>query len=186
MSGCRAINDAEIELVKAELTEPRDYCLFILGIRTGFRISELLKINVPDVVDAKGRVYDRVTVSWRWIKEKRSREVLLHPDAQEAIRRLMFGRINATGPLFKSRNGEMKPLSRFRAYKILKDAFGRAGLRGALATHTLRKTFAQKMYENLGRDILATRDAIGHRQLDSTLKYISTSVDRIRAAILKG
>ena len=39
----------------------RDYCLFTLGINSGLRISDLLKLKVADVMDGK-KVKDRITI----------------------------------------------------------------------------------------------------------------------------
>jgi integrase len=52
MNGCRPLTDAEVELVRKTFAgryAARDRCLFILGIETGFRISELLSVRLGDV-----------------------------------------------------------------------------------------------------------------------------------------
>ena len=37
----------------------RDYCLFVLGINSGLRISDLLKLKISDISD-KGKIKDRI------------------------------------------------------------------------------------------------------------------------------
>ena len=53
-------------------------------------------------------------------------------------------------PLFPSRNGQGgKRMSRRAAHDVLKHAFEAAGLNGKLASHSLRKSFAQRLYDSL-------------------------------------
>jgi integrase len=40
----------------------RDYCLFVLGINSGLRVSDLLKLSVADVIDEKSRIKDRINL----------------------------------------------------------------------------------------------------------------------------
>jgi excisionase family DNA binding protein len=57
-------------------------------------------------------------------------------------------------------------------------------LRGKVATHSMRKTFADRVYEALGRDIFRTQKALGHRNINSTVQYLSFKEQDIEAAIL--
>lgn len=40
----------------------RDYCLFTLGVNSGLRIGDLLRLAVGDVLDERGRPKDRITL----------------------------------------------------------------------------------------------------------------------------
>ena len=88
MRGCRPLTETEVQAVLGQLDGPRgarDRTLFLLGVRSGFRISEILSLRLGDVVQA-GRLVDRVRVSRRHMKGKREgRTVLLHPVARAAL-----------------------------------------------------------------------------------------------------
>jgi site-specific recombinase XerD len=183
MPGCRALKKPEIVKILASLKSPRDRALFTLGLSTGFRISELLSLQVSDVFQF-GAVVDRVRVRAMYMKGKdKTREVILNESAKSAIMEIVQGRDN--GPLFKSREGD-GAISRRQANQILKDAFNQLELHGKLATHSMRKTFAETVHKALGENIYKTAKAMGHKSIDSTAKYLSVDQDEIDAAILKG
>jgi integrase len=71
MRGCRPLTDSEIALVSRSFGgtyAARDRALFIVGIKTGFRIAELLSLQVGDVWQY-GRVVDQVTVERAHMKQ---------------------------------------------------------------------------------------------------------------------
>ena len=181
MAGCRALTEQEIYMVYDALKNKRDRLLFVLGVRTGFRISEILALRVKDVY-RDGRALDRVKVLKRFLKEKKgSRELPIHSHAQVLIE--AYARDLTTDHLFPSRMGGT--ISRFTAHKILKDAFAKAGLKGNLATHSMRKSFAKKVYRSLGYDLVSLRDALGHSHVGTTMDYIQANEDAINRAVLE-
>jgi len=63
----------------------RDKALFLLGVKSGFRISELLSLRLGDVAQHR-RLVDRVIVQRQHVKNKQEgRTVLLHPEAKAAL-----------------------------------------------------------------------------------------------------
>ncbi len=56
-------------------------------------------------------------------------------------------------------------------------------LTGTLGTHMMRKTFANRLYERLGRDLFKTQKALGHQNVNSTVQYLHVDQDEINAAI---
>ena len=72
MKGCRPLTDAEVAIVAQSFGgtyATRDRALFVLGIKTGFRISELLSLTIGDVYQ-HGQVVARVTVKRAHMKRK--------------------------------------------------------------------------------------------------------------------
>lgn len=173
----RPLTDSEISSVLNNLKSDRNKCLFILGLKTGFRISELLSLTVKDVLGDRIKVFRRNTKG-----RMRSREIILHPLAVEFIK-IHIVNLNLDSPLFQSRQGINKPLSRFGAHKILSDAYLKAGLSNC-ATHSMRKTFAGRVYRALKFDLIATRDALAHSSVLTTVKYLEVNRAEIDRAIL--
>jgi integrase len=70
MKGCRPLTEEEVTLVHQSfggVYADHDKTLFLLGVKSGFRISELLSLRLGDVW-AHGRLVDRVTVPRRYMK----------------------------------------------------------------------------------------------------------------------
>ena len=86
-------------------------------------------------------------------------------------------------PLFPSRHKSgTVPMHRQTAHAILKDAFIEAGLNGHLATHSLRKSFAQRLYDKTG-DIYMVQELLGHRNISTTQKYLGVNYADAKAAV---
>jgi integrase len=189
MKGCRPLSNEEVAAVVGSFTgafAKRDLAMFILGVRTGFRISELLSLKVENVVRS-GQIVDRVTVQRRNMKGKNEgRTVVLHPIAKQAINDWLKEMGNQTSPgayLFASRKGD-KPISRVQAWRILDRVFEKTGLEGSLGSHSMRKTFANRVYEALGQNIFLLQKAMGHRSINSTTAYLSFREEEVDSAIL--
>ncbi|OBQ46225.1 tyrosine-type recombinase/integrase [Halodesulfovibrio spirochaetisodalis] len=200
MKGCRPLSVEEVQQVASSFTgydAQRDRTLFILGVMSGFRISELLSLRVRDVVQNK-RVRAEVEVLRRNMKGKHeSRQVFMNPQAQEAVLALIYvmqkrGVWNHDSYLFKSRQGKNSPITRVRAYQILSRAFGMCGLSGKLGTHSMRKTFGNNVYEHM-LDLVAqgvgvdayreTAKALGHKSVGSTESYLAFRNEHLRGAV---
>jgi integrase len=192
MKGCRPLSEKEVEQISGSFSGRnalRDKALFLLGVKSGFRISEILSLRVGDVVQA-GRIVKRVAVHRRHMKRRiEGRTVLLHPAARTAlqdwINQFRADSEPAAGTyIFSSRKGDNRPISRKHAWRILKQVFQAKGLTGKLGTHSMRKTFADRVYARLNQDLAKTRIALGHRNVNSTVSYLSFREEEIDQAIL--
>jgi site-specific recombinase XerD len=137
-----------------------------------------------------GAVVPRVTVQRRHMKKKvEGRTVPLHPEAQEALQAWLT-ELAAEGLrlpsryLFGNRKGVNRPISREHAWHLLTNAYATNGLSGTLGTHSMRKTFANGVYERLGHDLVKTQRAMGHKNINSTVSYLSFCESDIDEAIL--
>ncbi len=192
MRGCRPLTDEEAERVLGHFSgrdAARNRAIFVLGVLAGFRISELLSLRVRDVLHRK-EIALRIAVPRRRMKGRREgRSVLLHPQAKFALTTWLEelrqrGNLGRDSYVFPSRKGPNRPLGRIQAWRVLRRAFREARLTGSLGTHSLRKTFADRIYERLGNDLVLTQRALGHRDPASTVAYLSFREEEIDAAIL--
>jgi integrase len=167
----------------------RDKALFLLGLKTGFRISELLSLTVGDVWQ-HGQFVDRVAVQRRHMKGKgQGRSVPLHPEAKTALASWLMemNRLREVTPetfLFLSHKGQNQPLRRAQAHHILQEAYQANALTGMIGCHGMRKTFGQKVYTATGRDLRATQHAMGHKSPASTAAYLAVDEAAVDAIIL--
>jgi integrase len=175
MLGSKPLSEIEIKLILAELTSERNKCLFIMGLKTGFRISELLSLTVRDVTQYN-KIRDSVTVKRAKMKGKNSsRTVVLHDQVKLALENM--------GVLLMHPNDRLFPICRMQASRIIKDAANKAKIEGKVSTHSMRKTLAKNVYYALGKDLIATQKALGHKSMNSTVSYLSFDQDAIDNAI---
>lgn len=171
----------------------RDRALCALGLKSGFRVSELLSLRVRDVI-RNGQFVQQVNVRRQNMKGKHTGRRLplastCHPFLTEWIGQLATLNSGGLDPdqfLFASRKGENKPISRYTATRIVQRALAAIGIEGPAYTvgfHSLRKTFAEQVYERTGRDLLTTQKIMGHKSVDSTAKYIAVNEEEVRSII---
>ena len=194
MKGTRPLDNTEIRLVSACFTgkyEVRNRGLFMLGVSTGGRISELLSLRIGDVYQNEKPVTDLLFDKSIVKGGEVSRAVPVNTDGMRAIEDLIGWHREAyrtepkSRPLFPSRNGNgRKRMTRRAAHNVLKTAFIDAGLNGHLATHSLRKSFAQRLYEQTG-DIFAVQEMLGHKSVATTQKYLGVNYASVREAVQK-
>lgn len=195
MKGCRPLTDAEIVRAHAAFSgrhAVRNRCLFVLGCLCGFRVSEMLALRVRDVVAAH-RVRALVKVPRRHMKgNHEGRAVYLPPEGQQAVlEQVRALEYPAPGEfLFRSQRGG-RPISRSQAHRVLVAVFESCGIVDQVATHSLRKTFADRQYSyHLSRvaagepvdAFTETSLALGHADPASTRHYLSFRDERRRAA----
>ncbi len=149
----------------------RDYLLFVLGINSGLRISDLLKLTVKDV---QGQ--DRISI--REQKTGKLKDFPLCDSCKKAISEYLKTTKVADGYLFTSRKGKNKPITRIQAYRILSEAAKTVGITESIGTHTLRKTFGYHAYVN-GTDVTRIQKLLNHSAPSVTLAYIGITKEEL-------
>lgn len=154
----------------------RDYVLFMFGIYTGLRISDILKLRVRDVKE-KDAVY------MREIKTGKEKRFAINDELKPVIVDFIKGRRDFEY-LFKSPNFPNKPISRQQAYNILNAAAGAVGIKDNIGTHTLRKTFGYHMHQQ-GVSLATLKEIFNHSSEAVTARYIGINQD-IQDMSIKG
>jgi integrase len=199
MAGRKPLFESELPTVYAVLEQmcPRDRAVVTLGLNTGFRVSELLSLNVGDVWNGE-RVRAQVKVARAKMKGGRgprrksvsSKVVPLNEAATTALQRNLFARLGAGAvapdePLFPSRFRGMR-LTRWGANAIVHPVSAKAGIdaNGDYGTHTLRKTFCRQTYKRTQNDLNLTRAVMGHSSCATTQKYLHVDEEEIVQAVM--
>lgn len=159
-----------MRLLKAR--NERDYILFMTGLYTALRISDILRIRVEDIQTDYLNIREKKTSKFR--------RVYLNPTLKKALREYIADK-EPHEYLIKSREGGNKPISRAMAYKILKDAAKEVGL-DSIGTHSLRKTFGYFVYKDT-KDVAALQKLFNHSNPEETLRYIGIEQDNVDTLI---
>ena len=158
----------------------RDWLLFVLGINSGLRISDLLALTVEDV---KGK--DRISI--REKKTGKAKDFPLSDSCKKAICEYFKATNLTSGVLFPSRKAggsdKTGAISRQQAYDIINDAAEAVGIITKdnpvkIGTHTLRKTFGYWAYQS-GVDISRIQKLLNHSAPSVTLAYIGITKDEL-------
>lgn len=169
----------------------RNNALFITGISTGFRISDLVRLKVGDVVDVNTRSFkDHIDIYEKKTGKRtvsRVDEVVITDSVRWAVKLYLDSihwRVTSNEKLFKSRkrNSEGKyQLDESQGYRIITDAAKAVGLTEHVGSHTLRKTFLNIAYvlasvSNLrgaGNALAACQVLARHSSQVTTSKYMN-------------
>lgn len=144
----------------------RDYVMFMFGIYSGLRISDILLFRVRDVKDKN-------YISIREKKTDKEKRFPINDDLKPILKKYIEDKEDYEY-LFKSPRGN-KPISRQQAYNILSAAGKEFGL-DSIGTHTLRKTWGYHAYQTT-KDAVGIKEILNHSDISITLRYIGINQD---------
>lgn len=151
---------------------PRNCLMFMFGIYTGLRISDILPLRVMDVYHKNGI---RITEQ----KTQNKRSVIFHKELKDYIDEYCKGK-RSYDYLIQSRQG-YKPITRTQAYRILREVAERFGL-DCIGTHTMRKTYGYHLYIQNNKDVVLVQKALQHSDPSITLHYIGVDQGEVYKA----
>lgn len=171
----------KILAIKKNLRESgniRNYLLFVMGINTALRISDLLALKIGDVIDGQGKIREFIHV--REQKTGRNAKIYLNELVKQALEKY-FDQTKVMDPdtyLFKSERSN-KPLDRVRVWMMIQEWIKEAGLEGErYGTHSLRKTWGYQARKQ-GVSIEQISEKLGHKSVTVTKRYIGINQEEI-------
>lgn len=157
------------------LPEKRNMAIFETLYSSGLRISELTGMNIDDVDTKSGYV----KVLGKGDKER------IVPIGKRALERIRLyrtalldegGAITDTEAMFLNQRGGR--LTARSVARILDELVVKCGLFTKISPHTLRHSFATHMLD-MGVDLRAIQEFLGHESLSATQKYTHVSMDKL-------
>ncbi len=173
--------EQSIELLNAVegVDKERDYCILTLFLNCGMRLSELVLINMSDVIHNNSSL--RIVG-----KGNKERMVYLNDACLAAIEDYVRVRpkdgIKDRNALFLSNRGTR--ISPKTVQAMVNKYLEKIGLGGAgYSVHKLRHTAATLMYRHGHVDIRVLQDILGHENLGTTEIYTHTSSTQMEDAV---
>jgi site-specific recombinase XerD len=157
---------------------PRDFAIVMLFLQSGLRVSELVNLKVSDVS------FETREMTIRQGKGRKDRIVPLIGQASEALKIYLSVRPDSEYEhVFLARNKtSMDPRSvRYRIHKYYQEA----GIKKKASVHTLRHTFSTHQVAS-GLPLPQLKEILGHRQLETTYKYVHLVKTGLRENMEKG
>ena len=155
------LNKFKKELLKRSY---RDYMMFVIGVNTGLRISDLLSLKVEDV-----RAKTHIIITEK--KTGKYNRFLINDMLRVEINKYI-DEMKQEEYLFKSKKTK-KPITRVQAYRILNQVAKKLGI-DEIGSHSLRKTFGYHHYKSY-KDVALLQSIYQHSSPSITLRYIGIS-----------
>jgi len=155
----------------------RDFCIIILFLNCGLRLSELVGININRIRE------DTLTVIGKGDKE---RTIYLNQSCIDAISEYLKVRshdgVKDRNALFLSKRKVR--ISRETVQKLVKKFLSSAGLDATrFSTHKLRHTAATLMYKHGNVDIRSLQEILGHESISTTEIYTHVDSSQLKDAV---
>ncbi|MPM11449.1 Tyrosine recombinase XerD [bioreactor metagenome] len=178
----------------------RDAMLFVIGFNTGLRVSDLIRIQIQDVL-RDGQIVESFRV--REIKTSKPVTVYINQAAKEMLTLYMEHKqdLSPESYLFENlsycSSGTKRDnfISRQAAWKIVKGTIRAVGIEGKYGTHTLRKTPSMQIMtaESLADHSVVKNEAglqavqmfLNHNSISSTFHYVGILGKQLKAEVMR-
>ena len=163
--------------------ELRNYLLFIMGIHTALRISDMLRLTWHDVYDFdKQCVRSEFTIVEK--KTNKSKIIAVNQSVIHAVFKLFKQVCPVSKYSFLFANPHMnKAISRIQAYRILRTSAEKACIDVPVSCHSLRKTFGYHLWKK-GVSLVIIMDIYNHSSYAVTKRYLGITQDDRNSAYL--
>ena len=162
----------------------RDLFLFVVGINTALRISDLLQLRFSHFTNKQRGIQRRF-----WIKEQKRgkrHEVVINNSIRQAFVEYLkaFPGVDNNPEhyiFFNTKtNTYVEPIKRGQAWKFITTICQEVGLQGNYGTHSLRKTWGYHARMN-GVDLALIMHKLNHESIAYTKRYLGITNDELHA-----
>lgn len=163
----------DLEEMKSYLRKSgeRDYILFVCGIYSTLRISDLLPLKKKDFLGEHLLLVEK--------KTQKKKKIYISAKLRRELKPYLL-KLKDDDHLFKSQKGHNKPITRTTAYRILSTAGEACGLK-RIGTHSMRKTFGYQYYQKT-KNLAVLQELFSHSSEAITLRYIGINQDMLDKA----
>ncbi len=152
----------------------RNYVLIVMGLNTALRISDILQLTYEDVYDGSKHCWR----SYLFVKEQKTgkmNQIYMNKEIRTTLEQYMSS-IQEEEWLFQSQKQKAQPLSRYQAYRIIREAAVHAGLERNISCHSLRKTFGYHAWK-AGTAPALLMNIYNHSSYQITKRYLCIDQD---------
>lgn len=167
----------DIKTIKALLADkPRDFALFVVGINTALRASDLLKLTAGQV---RSILADEDGGLVRETKTGKNRRVIFNKASKDALTALLATKdYDSAEPVFQGQRG---PMSASYLCRLVASWAKLVKLSGNYGSHSLRKTWGYHQRVTHKVDIPTLMDVLGHSTQKQTLTYLCIQSEEIKS-----
>lgn len=195
MAQARVLTDKDLKRVLNYIATrrhaARDRAMLLLTTNAGMRIGEVASVNVCDVLALDGTIKDEIRLSADQTKGKHARTVVLSERMQKELLVYLQQRFGTDKlvavtytdqmdkPLFSTqkRAGFNANTACYHFHMLYKEA----GLYGC-SSHSGRRSFLTHLSQK-AVPLKVMMELAGHRQAQTTMRYISVTTDMKKAAV---
>jgi integrase len=162
----------------------RDLLLFVVGINTALRISDLLQLRIGHFIDEQRRIKQRF-----WIHEQKRgkrHEVVLNNSIRETFEEYLAAYPGVDEDpdhfiFFNTKTNDFSAsIKRGQAWKAITSICREVGVRGNFGTHSLRKTWGYHARMQ-GVDLALIMHQLNHESVAYTKRYLGITDDELQA-----
>lgn len=155
------------------------YIMFLIGVQSGLRVSNVLKLTVRDIDSMSSRkIREKKTSKTRFLylngRTEREIQKYIRNENMEESDFLIYSRKH-------DQYGNCKPITRTQANRVLREA-GEVFHIENLGTHTMRKTFGYHYYKKT-HDVASLMRIFNHTSQRLTLRYIGIEEEEIMLSL---
>ena len=195
MKQARVLTEKELNLFLLYLSTKkhaaRDRCMTLMSFHAGMRIGEIVATTVKDVLASDGTIRFEINLKAEQTKGKFGRTVVLADKLRKEIQSYLHARFKTKDllalaatdrynkPLFatQKREGFDNNTACYHFHMLYKAA----GLNGA-SSHSGRRSFLTNLSAK-SVPLKVLMELAGHRQAQTTMRYINVTSDMKRAAV---